>query len=203
MFSEREIKDFFNEHSVNRNTRTAQDRIFQYEQQARSRMVISMLDPMPKESILDIGCGNGRDLIPLSPKECVCKGIDSSSGMIEEAQKQIENRRIQGIEINVGDATNLNFSDQMFDKVFSSEVLEHIPDYHKAISEMARVLKNSGTLVITAPNKHSMYGFDRYVIYQKILGKKWSHPYDSWKTFGELAISLSENGLRIVNVSGI
>jgi SAM-dependent methyltransferase len=45
----------------------------------------------------------------------------------------------------------LTFSDQSFDAVVSLDVLEHIPDYHAGLREIARVLNPSGTLVLTCP----------------------------------------------------
>jgi ubiquinone biosynthesis O-methyltransferase len=198
-----EIRDFFDEMAIERNEVIASNLIIDYEQTVRSQMVISMIDPKPEEVILDGGCGNARDLIQLAPHGCKCLGIDFSPNMIEEAKKELATRNIQRVEVEVGDLTNLRFSDQTFDKVFASEVLEHVPDYRKAVSEMARVLKPGGTLVVTTPNRHSLYGFDRYIICQRILRLKHRHPSDEWKTFKELASALENNGLEIVRSAGV
>jgi ubiquinone biosynthesis O-methyltransferase len=197
-----DIRDFFDEAATDRNARLAGNLIVQYEQTVRSQMVLSMIDPQADEVILDAGCGNARDLIQLAPHGCKCVGIDFSPNMIEEAKKELATRNIQRVEVEVGDLTNLRFSDQTFDKVFASEVLEHVPDYRKAVSEMARVLKPGGTLVVTTPNRHSLYGFDRYVISEKILRLKPRHPYDEWKTHKELARALENNGFEIVRSAG-
>lgn len=197
-----EIKDFFDRAAIGREQKFAIDPILEYEQKVRSQMVISMLDAKPDELILDVGCGTGRDLIELVKTGCKCIGIDFSGKMIEESKKELSKNGITAVELETGDATNLRFPDRMFDKVFASEVLEHIPDYNRAISEMARVLKPSGCLVITTPNRRSIYGFDRYVIREKLLRRKWPHPYDSWKTFGELVSALGNNGFTIVKCLG-
>jgi len=63
-------------------------------------------------------------------------------------------------------------------------------------------LKPGGCLVITTPNKQSMYGFDRYVICEKIIRRKSRHPYDAWKRFYELASALDNNGFKIVRFAG-
>jgi ubiquinone biosynthesis O-methyltransferase len=198
-----EIKKFFNQMATNRNLKLAENLVVEYEQIVRSQMVVSMLDPKPGEVILDIGCGNARDIIPLSKEGCNCVGIDLSDGMIEEARKELSKNHIVGVELEVGDTTNLRFSDETFDKVFASEVLEHIPNYEKAVSEMVRVLKHGGCLVITTPNRRSWYGFDRYIIYEKLLRSNWGHPYDAWKTFNELASVINENGLDMVGFAGV
>lgn len=197
-----EIRDFFDEMAIGRNAKISSSPIIDYEQKVRSRMVISMLDVKPDEVILDAGCGNGRDLIPLCKKGCKCVGIDFSGKMIEEAQRELSKNGITTAELEIGDVTNIRFPDGKFDKVFASEVLEHVPDYDRAISEMARVLKPTGCLVITTPNRRSLYGFDRYIIRTKLLRQKWPHPYDSWKTFDELVSALGNNGFTIVKCLG-
>jgi ubiquinone biosynthesis O-methyltransferase len=198
-----EIRNFFDRAAIDRDIKFAMDPVLEYEQKVRSRMVISLLDAKPDELILDVGCGTARDLIELVKTGCKCIGIDFSGKMIEESRKELSKNGITAVELETGDATNLMFPDRMFDKVFASEVLEHIPDYNRAISEMARVLKPSGCLVITTPNRRSIYGFDRYVIREKLLKRKWPHPYDSWKTFDELASALNSNGFTITSFSGV
>ncbi len=198
-----EIRVFFDRAAIGRNLKIAMNPIIEYEQTVRSRMVISMIDPKPDELILDMGCGNARDLIQLAKKDCRCMGIDLSINMIKEAREELSKNCIKGVELEVGDATNLRFSDEMFDKAFASEVLEHIPDYNRAISEVARVLKPAGCLVVTTPNRLSWYGFDRYIIYEKLFRRKSRHPHDAWKTFDELASALDNNGLKIVSFSGV
>jgi hypothetical protein len=49
------------------------------------------------------------------------------------------------------DATNLSFSDQVFNFVLSFECLEHIPNYRAALAEFCRVLKPNGSLLMSAP----------------------------------------------------
>jgi 2-polyprenyl-3-methyl-5-hydroxy-6-metoxy-1,4-benzoquinol methylase len=87
--------------------------------------------------------------------------------------------------------------------VLSSEMIEHIPDWQKAISEMVRVLKPGGDLVLTTPNKKSLYGLDRYFVYKHIKKRKWAHPYDEWKTFKQLKKVFLRNNLSIQCVKGI
>lgn len=56
------------------------------------------------------------------------------------------------------DATALQFADATFDIVYSYHALEHIPDYHKALSEMRRVLRTSGIWCIGTPNRARLVG---------------------------------------------
>lgn len=49
------------------------------------------------------------------------------------------------------DITALSFSDSFFDLIICNQVLEHVPECSRAISELARVLKKDGVCVITVP----------------------------------------------------
>lgn len=53
--------------------------------------------------------------------------------------------------IRCEDLSRLTYGDEQFDLVISFDVLEHVPDYHAALREMARVLKPGGRLLMTAP----------------------------------------------------
>jgi SAM-dependent methyltransferase len=51
----------------------------------------------------------------------------------------------------VGDALDLPFASASFDRVIAAEVLEHVPDDRRALSELARVLRPGGTMAVTVP----------------------------------------------------
>ena len=53
--------------------------------------------------------------------------------------------------LRIEDVTHLSFADRTFDAVASFDVLEHVPDFHGALAEMARVLRPDGRLLLTAP----------------------------------------------------
>ena len=197
------ITDFFDKIAENRNSLIAENIIVEYEQEKRSEGIISFLNPQIGELILDVGCGNARDCIHILKKGGRIIGVDLSSRMIDEARRELENHFLGWFELRVGDATNLEFSDAYFDKVIASEVIEHIPDWKKSLSEMLRVLKPNGELIISTPNKRSWYGFDRYIIYEKILRRQWEHPYDQWKTCHELEHALTDCGFAIAAKRGI
>ncbi len=98
------------------------------------------------DKILEIGCGSGNLL-----KNIACEnitGLDISNKMIDECKKICPNGNFI-----VGDAENLPFKNNSFDKVIISEVLYYLPDLNKAIKEAFRVLKKDGLLLITSLNK--------------------------------------------------
>lgn len=193
--------------SINRNIILESDLIVKYEQDMRQRAVMELLSPSENELILDIGCGNARDLIVFANHDSTCIGIDFSGGMIKEGKKEIDKIGLKNIDLIIGDATNLPFKNVIFDKVSCSEMIEHIPNYEDTIIEMNRVLKIKGKLVITTPNWQSLYGLTRklFGVAKLILRKKNMryHAYDKWKTQKEVIDILERYGFEIKSKIGI
>lgn len=181
-----DIASFFDEMSVGRNEKIRANPIVDYEQHVRSVTVLKLLDAHPGELILDIGCGNARDILQILSTGAKVVGVDISEGMVSSAKNALAACGIYQVMLQVGDATTLPFLDRKFDKILCSEVIEHIPDAQKALTEMWRVLKPGGSVVLSTPNPMSWYGFERYIVWQGILRRKWNHPCDQWRSVATL-----------------
>jgi len=121
------------------------------------------------ESVLDLGCGNGRYYEYMAPG-VKYTGIDFSEKLIELAKK-----RYPQASFSVGDVLKLNFPDNSFDKVFSIAVLHHIPSSSlrlKALEEIKRVLKPGGMAMLTAWKFHDKKAVS--LLYKNILRKIFS-----------------------------
>lgn len=197
-----DIRGYFDAAAAGRDALILSDPVLAYEQRRRATALMALLEPRRGQRILDVGCGNGRDLPPLLEAGCICTAIDCSPEMIAEARKRLPPPHAALCELLVADATRLPFDDGEFDAVFSSEVIEHIPDWQAAVAEMARVLRAGGRLVLTTPNRRSWYGLDRYVLFEGLLGRPWKHPFDRWKTFDEVSRAVRAAGLRLRRVLG-
>ena len=192
-----EIARFFDAMSGTRNAAILSNPIIDYEQQVRARTVLAGLRPRAGETILDIGCGNARDILPMLRDGAVIVGVDLSEGMIRQARADLAAAGYRDVRLEVGDATALQFADGTFDKIVCSEVIEHIPDADKAMAEMHRVLRPGGILVLSTPNRRSWYGFDRYVLWSHVLRKRWNHPYDNWRSVSELRALVERHGFHV------
>ena len=190
---------FFDDVSAKRNKLFRSNPVLDYEQQVRSRAVLAQLAANTGDVILDIGCGNARDMVPILRAGASIVGVDLSEGMIRQARLDLAAAGYHNLELEVGDATRLRFPAESFDKALCSEVIEHIPDAATAVGEMRRVLKPGGHLIVSTPNRASWYGFDRYVLWAKILRRTWNHPFDNWRNIDELCSLLEGHGFRIIS----
>ena len=109
------------------------------------------------ERLLDIGCGAGRHSLEAVRRGASVVAVDLSQTDLRVAARTVEDYGAvevpdPGSFVGVrGDARRLPFADASFDRVIASEVLEHIPDDHRAVAELVRVLRPGGTLAVTVP----------------------------------------------------
>lgn len=102
----------------------------------------------PGMRLLDCGCGSGsitRGLARLvAPGEVV--GIDIAASEIDRACTDTLHEKVVNARFEVGNLYELAFPDASFDAIFCHNVLEHLNDPGKALSEMRRVLKPEGII---------------------------------------------------------
>lgn len=120
-------------------------------------LAFSFFTPSPEMKILDVGCGTGNFSIKLAEMGCQVIGIDQSEKMLDEAKKKMKAKGLK-IDFFLGDVYDLDFSDEEFDGVFSMAAFEFIKKPEKAYSEMYRVLKQEGSLLIGTINRESEWG---------------------------------------------
>lgn len=96
--------------------------------------------------VLEIGVGTGKN-IPYYPPGLSITAIDLTPGMLERAQHRAA---VVGarVELQLGDAQQLNFSDNTFDEVVATFVFCSVPDPVLGLQEAARVLKPGGRLLL-------------------------------------------------------
>jgi ubiquinone/menaquinone biosynthesis C-methylase UbiE len=108
------------------------------------------------DSVLDVGCGEGRHIIHACLEHNILGvGVDLSVRDLTIANERFApfanyNNHSQ-FSLQQTDATRLPFADNSFDKIICSEVLEHIENYTGVLHEIKRVLKPNGVLAISVP----------------------------------------------------
>jgi demethylmenaquinone methyltransferase/2-methoxy-6-polyprenyl-1,4-benzoquinol methylase len=124
------------------------------------KQVAKLVNPQSGQTILDLAAGTGASSVAFLRPGVRVVAADFSNGMLEEGR-----RRHPGIDFVFADATNLPFQEAEFDTVTISFGLRNVENTELALSEMLRVLKPGGKLVVcefsTIPNKflHLLYRF--------------------------------------------
>jgi 2-polyprenyl-3-methyl-5-hydroxy-6-metoxy-1,4-benzoquinol methylase len=140
---------------------------------------------------LDVGCGEGRFCRMLKAAGVRATGIDPMQRFIEVARQ-----RDPGGDYRLGRAEALEFADANFDLVVSYITLIDIPDFRAAISEMARVLRPGGSLLIANLTGYISACGDRGWV-KDDSGKDLHFPVDNY--LGEFPLWLEWSGIRVVN----
>ena len=110
---------------------------------------------LSNSKILELGCGNGIAAMLLNRAGHDVVGTDISALFLEEAvqrQKTAGRNGELNLEYRVCDVLELPFQDETFDVVCSNELIEHVPDVETALSEMIRVTRKGGRIIVCGPN---------------------------------------------------
>ena len=101
----------------------------------------------PGDKILEVGVGTGINA-SLYPWHCHVTGIDFSALMLEKARERVVKKGVKNIRLQEMDAANLTFPDDAFDIVYAPYVISVVSDPVKVVSEMRRVCRPGGKIVI-------------------------------------------------------
>lgn len=97
-------------------------------------------------AVLDVACGTGENFPYLNQASSIT-AFDLSSEMVREADRRRREMRIE-LELMVGDAQEMPFSDDTFDHVLSAFSTCTFPDYIAAFQEMKRVVRPGGRILL-------------------------------------------------------
>lgn len=116
----------------------------------RLRTMVQMAGVLPEDSVMDLGCGEGF-LLPLIPPAKRIVGLDISRIALNKAEQYVERKKINAV-LQFGDAQRLGMT-ETFDKIFCSEMLEHVPDPRRVMKNIYKALKPKGVLVASIPDE--------------------------------------------------
>ena len=158
-------------------------------QLAWARELIARLNLSGNESVLDVGCGDGGVTSELSRNlpEGLVLGIDSSAAFVEHASQRYGSKAYPNLSFKQMDARRL-ISDRSFDIVFSNAALHWVDDHPAFLAGAARLLKPSGTLIVSCGGEGNAAGIVNAmdeVIYRKDWARYFSEfdfPYYFYST---------------------
>lgn len=107
-------------------------------------------------SVLDVGCGDAGAIIAFAENGAKCAGIETFDLSLERGKIRAEDHSV-AIDLQKGIAEAIPFPDSSFDLVMLDNVLEHVGDRAKSLSEVRRVLKPGGLLYLVTPKPLSLY----------------------------------------------
>ncbi len=113
--------------------------------------------------ILDVGCGNGNISLALASLGYQVKGIDISE---ESVQKARGRSTFENLSFEAQNAEELTATEERFDAIVCSEVLEHLNQPEGLASVLSVLLKPTGVLIVTVPNG---YGPRELLVTQPII----------------------------------
>jgi ubiquinone/menaquinone biosynthesis C-methylase UbiE len=162
---------------------------------------IEKISSMKPGKILDIGCGNCRNLQPFAKKGFDCYGIDFSSEMLSSAGRYSKKYGFK-VKLKNALAEKLPFPSSSFDYCLSIALLHHLnkKGQENAVKEMHRILKPNGIALVAVWNKSplSLFIKQRYVKWTK-AGKTY-YRYYYFFTIKELKRLLEKTGFEIIKI---
>ncbi len=149
--------------------------------------------------VLDAGCGFGRHSLEFVSRGATVFSMDMDMESLRKTRfsltqmkKQLKGGEVRYI-VHSGDALNLPFKDESFDRIICSEVMEHVRDDELACRELSRVLKRNGRIAITVPTVFSEH------IYNLLTYEYYTSPGGHIRNYypGDLAAMMRRNGMEV------
>lgn len=182
----------------------AVEKLYSHADVVRRRMLVSQaLAAAPGEHLLDVGCGPGFYVAELADTVGVkgsVTGVDSSEVMLDAAARRAKG--LANVELLVGDATDLPVPDGAFDAALSVQVCEYIDDTNAALSELHRVLRPGGRIVVWDIDWSTVSWYSADVDRMANVLKAWETHFAHPRLPQRLSAAMSDAGFVNVQVEG-
>jgi ubiquinone/menaquinone biosynthesis C-methylase UbiE len=127
---------------------------FRYDTQVKRKTCLHLLSqasrPLSGQRILELGFGSGAVLFSFDTS-CEIYGVEISHSAVERATRKAETKGYKIYDFRISLDETLPFEDDLFDLVFASHVIEHVEDDRKLMSEIRRVLRPEGIVIVLVP----------------------------------------------------
>jgi tRNA (uracil-5-)-methyltransferase TRM9 len=154
---------------------------------------LDFIDSLPKTAVVaDIGCGNGRHLIPCAQQCQTVIGIDISRNLLSIVEQKLKERKITNTRLYHANVSQLPLKDESVDAVLYIAALHNVQGQGnriQSLKEVNRILKTDGTVLISVWSRWQ----DKY---RKQFFKKWFTQIGK-NEFGDIDIYWRQHGLDI------
>lgn len=158
------------------------------------RRVVDLLIPKKPESILDIATGTGDLALALTATRASrIVGLDISAGMLSVGKDKVKMENLENtIEMVIGDSEALTYDDNSFDAVTVAFGVRNFENLELGLSELFRVLKPGGTLVVLETAVPSRFPFKQgYKFHTQVIiplmGKLFTRDQAAYKYLSDSA----------------
>jgi len=157
--------------------------------------------------ILEVGCGTGamlRLLVRRADFTGEAIGVDHCSPFIEAGRRFADNEKVgDRITFRIGDVHHLDFPDASFDVVIAHTLVSHVTEPAMVVSEMGRVVRSGGTIVIFDGDYASLtYSFADHSFGRQMDAALASATFNNPRIMRDLPRLLPELGLSLVDAWG-
>ncbi|MFM2484947.1 class I SAM-dependent methyltransferase [Celerinatantimonas yamalensis] len=112
------------------------------------QLVRQLVGEQPQARVLDMGCGGGHVSFQLAEQVKEIVAFDLSNAMLQVVRTEAQKRCLTNLQTCQGNVASLPFADDHFDVVITRYSAHHWTQWSTALSEMRRVLKPSGQVMI-------------------------------------------------------
>jgi ubiquinone/menaquinone biosynthesis C-methylase UbiE len=113
-------------------------------------------DAIAGKDVLEVGCGSGIAVQLFAEAGANVTAVDLTPWAVETTRARLDAFGLPGTVLE-GDGEALPFDDASFDVVFSWGVIHHTTDMQRALSELIRVCRPGGTLILMLYHRHSLF----------------------------------------------
>ncbi|MGE3507848.1 MAG: class I SAM-dependent methyltransferase [Vicinamibacterales bacterium] len=144
------------------------------------------------KDVLDAGAGTGWFSRGLTQWGGHVTSLDVGTELMHQVRRKANSHRV------VGSVLDLPFPDASFDLVLCTEVIEHTTDPRQAVAELSRIVRPSGILVVTVPNR----AWHWTVRLANALRLRPYRGYENWVGYRDLSQWIHAQGLTVSQQSG-
>ncbi|MFA5129338.1 MAG: class I SAM-dependent methyltransferase [Patescibacteria group bacterium] len=118
-----------------------------YAHRARNEHLLQLL--VPGQRMIEVGAGDGAFAVMAAKKGLTVVATDISEPNIERMKRYVEEQGVSDkVTCVLASADQLPYEDDSFDIVVASHVLEHVPDFDKALAEVRRVTRDKALIAL-------------------------------------------------------
>jgi len=140
-----------------------------------AQYVANLIDA--NDNVLECACGTGMFSLPIAKRCKRLTATDFADKMLRQARKKCND--LPNVFFELADITSLNYEDETFDKVVAANVIHLLDNPAAAMSELMRVCKKGGVVVIPTYINESTKSASAAAKFFNMLGANFKHEFSS------------------------